>query len=59
MTGWLLDRATVDADEGSVSRSRLPGARRVAAALDEPRAEGIRARSCPGPVDHTTIETHR
>jgi hypothetical protein len=59
VTGWLLDGATVDTDEGSVSRSRLPGARRVAAAPDEPPAEGVRARTCPGPVDHTTIETHR
>lgn len=59
MTGWLLDGATVDSDEGSVSRSRLPGARRVAAAPDEPPAEGIRTRSGPGPVDHTTIETNR
>ena len=59
MTGWLLDGATVDSDRGPVSRLRLPGARRVAAAPDEPPAEGVRARTCPGPVDHTTIETHR
>jgi hypothetical protein len=59
VTGWLLGRATVDSDRGSVSRSRLPGARRVVAAPDELRAEGIRTRSSPGPVDHTTIETNR